>query len=405
MSASVPAAEPQTEGLLILNAGSSSLKFALYPLAEAAALIRGKIAGIGSTPQFRAEDAGGRALDPGALAQIAPDAGLAALIKGLLDWIAAHHAGITLRGIGHRVVHGGQTHTGPALVTPAVLADLTALVPLAPLHQPFSLACIRACTAWAADLPQVACFDTSFHRSQPRLHQIFALPRQLTEEGILRYGFHGLSYDYIAGELPAHLGARAEGRVVVAHLGNGASACALLGRRSQASSTGFTALDGLMMGERCGSIDPGVILHLIQQRGMTAGEVETLLYKHSGLRGVSGLSGDMRVLEESPEPAAQLAIDLFCHRAACEIAALLPAIGGLDALVFTAGIGENSARVRDGICTRLGWLGLALDPRRNAAGQGVISRADSPVTALVLPTNEELPIARALRCLLQAPQA
>lgn len=396
-------ASARTDGVLVLNAGSSSLKFALFPLAEGPALLRGKIAGIGTAPHFSATDAAGAALEAGTLAQIAADADLQALIKALLAWIAAHHAGVTLCGIGHRVVHGGQTHAGPVRITPEVLADLTALVPLAPLHQPFSLSCIKACTAWAADLPQVACFDTSFHRSQPRLHQLFALPQRLTDEGILRYGFHGLSYDHIASILPAHLGARAEGRIVVAHLGNGASACAVLGRQSQATSTGFTALDGLMMGERCGALDPGVILHLIQQRGMSAAEVETLLYKRSGLLGVSGLSSDMHVLEASPAAAAALAIDLFCHRAACEIAALLPAIGGLDALVFTAGIGENSARVRAGICARLGWLGLDLDPASNAAGQGVISRPASPVTALVLPTDEERPIARALRALLAAP--
>ena len=273
-------------------------------------------------------------------------------------------------------------------------------MPLAPLHHPHNLAAIRSVAASAPGLPQVACFDTSFHRTQDRLAQLFALPRALTEAGIIRYGFHGLSYEYIAGTLPGHLGDRAEGRVIVAHLGNGASMCAMKARLSVATSMGFTALDGLMMGRRCGAIDPGVLLHLIDERGMKMRELEHLLYQESGLLGVSGISNNMQVLQMSTAPEAREAIELFCYRAACELAALVATIGGLDAIVFTAGIGENSELVRSLICARLGWLGIALDTAANNRHATRISTTASDVDVLVVPTDEETIIASATQGLI-----
>jgi acetate kinase len=319
------------------------------------------------------------------------------LIPALLDWLERHQDGRTVIAAGHRVVHGGRKHVGPARVTEALLGDLDALMPLAPLHQPHNLAAIRCVAASAPGLPQIACFDTSFHRTQDRLAQLFALPRALTDAGIIRYGFHGLSYEYISGVLPHHLGDRAEGRVLVAHLGNGASMCAMKDRRSVATSMGFTALDGLMMGRRCGAIDPGVLLHLMNERDMTAREVEHLLYEESGLFGVSGISNDMAVLQANDKPEAREAIELFCYRAACELAALAAAIGGVDAIVFTAGIGENSTLVRSLICDRLGWLGVALDTGANAGHATRINSAVSGVEVLVIPTDEEAVIADATR--------
>ncbi len=386
-----------TDGILVLNVGSSSIKFALYGQATDAAppTLRGKIAGIGSDPVLSARDGAGRAVRQDRLMRIDPASRHDDLIPALLDWLKRHQDGIDIAAAGHRVVHGGRDHAGPARVTEALLADLDALVPLAPLHQPHNLAAIRSVAAWAPGLPQVACFDTSFHRTQDRLAQLFALPRALSDAGIIRYGFHGLSYEYIAGTLPRLLGDRAEGRVIVAHLGNGASMCAMKTRRSIATSMGFTALDGLMMGRRCGAIDPGVLLHLIEGRGMEIGQVEHLLYEESGLLGVSGISNDMRVLEASTAPEAREAIELFCYRAACEVGALAAAIEGLDAIVFTAGIGEKSATVRELICARLGWLGVSLDAEANARHATHIGAPTSSVDVLVVPTDEEGIIARA----------
>jgi acetate kinase len=390
-----------TDAILVLNAGSSSLKFAVYPAAsgEPTAILRGKIAGIGTAPVFSARDARGQALPPEAAMPLDCDRGHDALIPDLLDWLETHRGGVTIAAAGHRVVHGGRNCTGPARITDALLADLEALVPLAPLHQPHNLAAIRCVAAALPGLPQVACFDTSFHRTQSRLAQLFALPRALTEDGILRYGFHGLSYEFIAGTLPAHLGERADGSVIVAHLGSGASMCALRARRSVATSMGFSALDGLMMGRRCGAIDPGVLLHLMDARGMTVRALEHLLYEESGLLGVSGISNDMAALATSPAPEAREAIELFCYRAAGELAALAAANGGLDAIVFTAGIGENSAPVRALICDRLAWLGVALDSAANDRHATRISAAASAVDVLVIPTDEEGVIARATQAL------
>jgi acetate kinase len=386
-----------TDAILVLNAGSSSLKFAIYPdtKSPSAAILRGKIAGIGNRPVFSARDSKGCALPQDEAMPLAADAELDDLIPALLSWLKSRSGGINIIAAGHRVVHGGRHHTGPAKVTDALIDELQTLVPLAPLHQPHNLAAILAVASYLPGLPQVACFDTSFHRTQDRLAQLFALPRALTDAGIIRYGFHGLSYDYIASTLPNHLGNRAEGRVIVAHLGNGASMCAMKARHSVATSMGFTALDGLMMGQRCGTIDPGVLIHLLDCLGMTIQELEHLLYRESGLLGVSGISNDMEILQASPAFEAREAIELFCYRAAGELAMLAAAIKGLDAIVFTAGIGEHSALVRRLICDQLDWMGVALDNDANEHDAARISSAASSVDVLVIPTDEEIVMARA----------
>lgn len=384
-----------TDVTVVLNVGSSSIKFAAFSdlRREPTPLLRGKITNIESAPLMKACGRNGVAYGRSELVEFAPDADPVALIKDLLGWLADMEADMCLVAVGHRVVHGGQHRTGPALVTPTLLAELEALIPLAPLHQPHSLEAIRTVTAVLPGLPQVACFDTSFHRTQPRMAQLFALPRNLTEAGVIRYGFHGLSYRYLVGNFPELFGGRADQRVIIAHLGNGASLCAIKDLRSAATSMGFTALDGLMMGQRCGAIDPGVLLYLIEQKGMSAATVGHILYEESGLLGVSGISSDMAVLEASAAPEAREAIELFCYRAACEIAALLPAIGGLDALIFTAGIGENSHRVRGLICEHLQWLDMVIDRGANVLSRTRISAPTSKIDVLVVPTDEEVVIA------------
>ncbi|EHJ91549.1 acetate/propionate family kinase [Vreelandella boliviensis] len=384
-----------TDAILVLNVGSSSLKFALYAdeATPSVALLRGKIAGIGSHPIFSARDDHNLALQQTEGMRLTTGSTLDDIIPALLDWLKRHRGGVNIIAAGHRVVHGGRNHTGPAKVTEALLDELATLVPLAPLHQPHNLQAIRAVCSFLPTLPQVACFDTSFHRTQDRLAQLFALPRTLTDAGIIRYGFHGLSYDYIASRLPHYLGAKADARVVMAHLGNGASMCAMKARQSVATSMGFTALDGLMMGQRCGSIDPGVLLYLLDGLDMTTQELKHLLYEESGLLGVSGISNDMAILQSSPAPEALEAIELFCYRAACELAALCTTIGGLDAIVFTAGIGENSALVRRLICDHLAWMGVALDGHANERNEHQISSTTSTVDVMVIPTNEEMTIA------------
>ena len=384
------------DGILTLNAGSSSIKFALFdacaPVPQVPEL-SGQVDGLGARPHLKAKDRQGRRLDDVDLPLDAAAPHRAAL-GFLVDWLHAHESGRRVVCVGHRVVHGGTRYAQPIRIDDEVLGVLRSLVPLAPLHQPHNLAGIDAMRATMGDVPQVACFDTAFHRTQPEVAQLFALPRRITAEGVRRYGFHGLSYEYIADVLPRHLGARAEGKVVVAHLGNGASLCAMDGRRSRATSMGFTAVDGLMMGTRTGSLDPGVLLYLMDHHHMDARALERLLYKESGLLGVSGLSQDMRTLLSSTERAAQEAVDLFCYRLVREIGALAAAIGGLDALVFTGGIGEHAAPVRARACRALAWLGLELNAEANAADAVVISRPDSRVAALVVPTNEEWMIAR-----------
>jgi len=390
--------------ILVINAGSSSVKFASFHVSPGASPVRtlhGVIEGIGTAPKLQAwahEDDPVEELALGVSSD--PALGQQAALSTMLDWLKQHPTQGQLLAAAHRVVHGGVRFTAPTLVTPEVLTQLQELVPLAPLHQPHNLAAIQALTALMPGLPQVACFDTAFHARQPWVAQAFALPRHISLSGVKRYGFHGLSYDYIARVLPEHLGNAANGRVVVAHLGNGASMCAMKQRQSVASSMGFTALDGLMMGTRCGQLDPGVVLHLMQQRGMSAHQVETMLYKESGLLGVSGMSSDMRVLEASDHPDAQAAIDLYVYRVLRELGALAAALGGLDALIFTAGIGEHSALIRERVCQGASWLGLSLDAQANQRHQTCISEAGSRVSAWVIPTNEEWMIARHSQSLL-----
>lgn len=382
--------------ILVLNAGSSSIKFSVYG-EDLAPGPHGQVEGIGTAPRLLV-----RGLPDGATRDTPIDParfpGHAGAFRVIHDWLTAHHADETeLSAIGHRVVHGGTGHDRPVLIDPTVIAELEALVPLAPLHQPHALAAIHAAAAVAPGLPQVACFDTAFHRAQPPLAQLYALPRAFTESGIRRYGFHGLSYEYIASTLPPEL---AQGRVVVAHLGSGASMCAIANGRSIASTMGFTALDGLPMGTRSGNLDPGVVLYLLQQRGMTAADVETLLYRQSGLLGVSGLSGDMRALLASDRPEAAEAVALFTYRVARELGSLVAALGGLDGLVFTAGIGERAASVRAEVVSQSAWLGLTLDPDANAAHGPRISPSGATPSVWVIPTDENLMIARGVRATL-----
>jgi acetate kinase len=384
------------DGILTINAGSSSIKFALFAREEAVPStpeLAGQIDGIGARPHIKVRDKGGNRLDDVDL-PLAQDAPHRAALSFLVDWLHDHESGRRIAAVGHRVVHGATKYSQPVRIDAAVLEVLKSFVPLAPLHQPHNVAGIEAMSATLQDVPQIACFDTAFHRTQQPLAQLFAVPRWLTAEGVRRYGFHGLSYEYIADVLPQHLGARADGKVLVAHLGNGASMCAMEGRRSRATSMGFTAVEGLMMGTRTGSLDPGVLLYLMQHHHMDAKALETLLYKQSGLLGVSGISQDMRELLASPLPEAREAVDLFCHRVVREAGALIAVNGGIDALVFTGGIGEHAAPVREKVCTALAWLGLDFDAGANAAAATVISRPGSRLTALVLPTNEEWMIAR-----------
>ena len=378
--------------ILVLNAGSSSIKFSLYAEGPVAS---GQIGGIYTQPRFVAGSAektwpaGTKLGHDGALAHI-------------VDWLKAAHGAVhRLAAVGHRVVHGGPDYAAPVRVDAAVLARLEKLVPLAPLHQPHNLAPIRALLERSPELPQVACFDTAMHRSNPPLAQMFALPAELTEAGVRRYGFHGLSYEYIASVLPEVDARAARGRTIVLHLGNGASMCALQAGRSVASTMGFTAVDGLPMGTRSGALDPGVLLYLMDERGMDARALEKLLYQQSGLLGVSGVSSDMRVLLESPEPRAELAVNLFVYRIGRELGSLAAALGGLDAVVFTAGIGERAAAIRERICRQASWLGVELDAAANAKHGPRVSSPSSSVAVWVIPTNEELMIARHTRDVLQ----
>jgi acetate kinase len=401
-----PAENIMTDAILVLNAGSSSLKFSLFRDRAPAAPqleLHGQIEGILTKPRFSAHDASGAILaerDLGAVAQSGHEGAAGFLLHWLEPRLGEQH----LAAAGHRVVHGGLEFSAPVRVSAAVLEALDRLVPLAPLHQPHNLAAIRAVAARLPDLVQVACFDTAFHTAQPSLAQAFALPMHLTEAGIRRYGFHGLSYEYIAKMLPTVDLRAATGRTVVAHLGNGASMCALAAGKSAASTMGFTALDGLPMGTRCGAIDPGVLLYLLDHYGMDARGLEKLLYHESGLLGVSGISSDMRALLASRDTHAAEAVDLFVYRIVRELGSLAAALGGLDALVFTAGIGENTPSIRARVCRAAAWLGIELDDSANARGGPRISRAGSRASAWVLPTNEELMIALHTRTVLAAAQ-
>ena len=385
-----------SEYALVLNAGSSSLKFCVYARGDDAWRLesRGQIQGIGTKPALSAKDASGNVLHDALLDKGTVHDGRTAL-DALAEWLRSRYSGAQVVGVGHRVVHGGRHFTGPVVVTPEILAELRKLIPLAPLHQPYNLAAIEAVYERLPGVPQVACFDTSFHRGQPAVAEVVPLPHEIRERGVQRYGFHGLSYEYIASVLPRVAPEIASGRVVVAHLGSGASLCAMRDRKSIDSTLGFTALEGLCMGTRPGSLDPGIVLYLFQDLGLTPKQVETMLYKQSGLIALSGISSDMRdLLRESTKPAAKLAIDYFVYRAVKEIGALSAALGGIDGLVFTAGIGENSAEVRLRIVEGCRWLGVELDADANRANQTRISISGSRVSAWVIPTNEELIIAR-----------
>jgi acetate kinase len=386
------------DALLTLNVGSSSIKFALFGRDDAlpsAPELGGQIDGLGAAQgiRIRAKDAAGRVLSDEDLTLEGERSHRAAL-DYLVHWLAVHAAQWRIVGVGHRVVHGGRNYAQPIRLDDASVAHLKDLIPLAPLHQPHNIAGIERMRADLPDVPQVACFDTAFHRSQPEIAQRYALPRWITETGVRRYGFHGLSFEYIAEVLPRYLGQMAERHVIVAHLGNGASMCAMVGRRSQATTMGFTAIEGLMMGTRCGTLDPGVLLYLMDYHGMDSRRLSALLYKESGLLGVSAISQDMRELLSSDRPEAKEAVDLFCYRIARETGSLVAAIGGFDALVFTGGIGEHAAPVRESVCRQLAWLGLELDASANAADAMRISLSSSRVAALVLPTNEEWMLAR-----------
>ncbi|HXS02243.1 MAG TPA: acetate/propionate family kinase [Pyrinomonadaceae bacterium] len=378
---------------LVLNAGSSSLKFCLFerPSHESWRLgARGQIEGIGTSPHLSVKNSEGERL---ADEDVSVKDGHQA-VEALAGWLRSNYGGSRVLGIGHRVVHGGARFTGPTVVNAEVLDHLRELVPLAPLHQPYNLAAIEAAAERLPNVSQVACFDTSFHRGQPAVAELIPLPRDLRQQGLQRYGFHGLSYEYIASVLPEVAPKIAHGRVIVAHLGSGASLCAFKDRKSVDSTLGFTALDGLCMGTRPGALDPGVVLHLFQGLNLSAKEVETLLYKKSGLLGISGISNDMRDLLGRTEPDAQLAVDYFVYRIAKEIGALTAVLGGLDGLVFTAGIGENSPEIRQRICDACSWLGVELNESANDKRGPEISTSRSKISVWVIPTNEELMIAR-----------
>jgi acetate kinase len=388
--------------IVVLNAGSSSIKFSLF-LERGGDLVTdllGQVEGLVTAARFisKATDGTVKAEKrwPGGV-----ELGHDGALDYLVDYLRAELSGIRLIGIGHRVVHGGSVYTRPVRVDGKVLQELETFVPLAPLHQPHNLTPIRRALARAPELPQVACFDTSFHRTQPDVAQMFALPAELHEEGVLRYGFHGLSYEYIASILPDIDPKAAKGRSVVLHLGNGASMCAIEAGRSLAGTTGFTAVEGLPMGTRSGSLDPGVILYLMDQRKMDARAIEKLIYTQSGLLGVSGISSDMRTLLMSENAQAKLAVDLFLYRIRRDLGSLAAALGGLDAIVFTAGIGENAPVIRSRVCRDAAWLGVDIDEAANVEGRRRISAGSSRVAVWVIPTNEELMIARHTRRLLE----
>ena len=391
-----------SNAIVVINAGSSSIKFSLF-LERGDGLqpdLRGQIEGLYTKARFVS-----KAPDGGLRTEKSWPQGVEVGHDEALDHLVAHLrselADDRLIGIGHRVVHGGLAYTQPVRVDAKVLKALEAFIPLAPLHQPHNLAPIRRALERAPELPQVACFDTSFHRTQPDLAQMFALPAELREAGVMRYGFHGLSYEYVSSILPEVAPKAAKGRCIVLHLGNGASMCAMLDGQSIASTMGFTAVEGLMMGTRCGALDPGVILYLMDQKGMNPRAIERLIYTQSGLLGVSGISSDMRTLLASGEPGAGLAVDLFVYRIRRELGSLAAALGGLDAIVFTGGIGENAPLIRSRVGRDAAWLGVEIDEAANAAGSGRISTVASRVGVHVIATNEELMIAQHTRRLLK----
>lgn len=378
------------EALFVVNAGSSSIKFKLYRVAgdDIELMIGGAVDGIGTRPRLKARDGSGETLVERNFA-VAEVSNATQAQQVLADWVVGQIKDVSVIGIGHRVVHGGPVYSAPVLVDDAVMKTLETFIPLAPLHQLSNLEPIRVLRQRRPDLPQVACFDTAFHRGHPELSDRFALPRALHDEGVRRYGFHGLSYEYVSKALNGIAPEMADKRVIIAHLGSGASVCALQGARSIETTMGFTALDGLPMGTRSGSLDPGVVLHLIEQKGMSPAEVGHMLYHESGLLGLSGISNDARALLESDRPEAAMALDFFSLRVAQAFASLSVSLGGLDALVFTAGVGENAHQVRRNVVERLHWTGLSLDDDANRRNDGRIDAGGSRAAIFVIPTDEE----------------
>jgi len=384
-----------TDAILVLNAGSSSIKFSVF-VAEKGELglaFSGQVEGLFNSPHFIAKTTDGALLGEKSWGE-GVKLGHDGAIEHLRVFLREHRGGLRLAGLGHRVVLGGLKYLQPVRVDAQVLADLEQLIPLVPLHQPHNLAPIRLVLERMADVPQVACFDTAFHHTNPPLTQMFALPKALTDAGVRRYGFHGLSYEYIASVLPQRAPSAATGKTVVMHLGNGSSMCAMNAGRSMACTMGFSALDGLPMGTRCGALDPGVILFLLDHHKMDVRALEKLLYSQSGLLGVSGISSDVRTLLESQDSRAKLALDLYVYRIGRELGSLAAALGGLDAIVFTGGIGQNALLIRERVCRDAGWLGAELDPAANAKGEPCITTTRSRVAAWVVRTDEELMIAR-----------
>ena len=386
------------DAIAVLNAGSSSIKFSIFVAHDdnAEVLVRGQIEGIYTAPRFIAKDMQGTVIAEKSWPE-GTKLGHDGALDHLFGYVRAEFADYRLLGVGHRVVHGGIDYTQPVRLNPEVLDKLEHLIPLVPLHQPHNLAPIRLLLERRPDLPQVACFDTSFHRTNPYISQLYALPLEYADAGVMRYGFHGLSYEYIASVLPEYDTRAASGKTVVLHLGNGASICAMENSKSVASTMGFSGVEGLPMGTRSGALDPGVMLHLMDQRGMDAHAIEKLIYTQSGMLGISGISSDMRTLLASDEPRARLAIDLFLYRIRREMGSLAAALGGVDAIVFTGGIGENAAQIRERVCRDAAWLGVELDADANARGGPCISSAAARVSAWIIPTNEELMIARHTR--------
>jgi len=389
------------DAIAVLNAGSSSIKFSIFVIHDdnADVLVRGQIEGIYTTPRFVAKDSKGAVMAEKSWPE-GTKLGHDGALEHLFAYVRSEFADHRLLGVGHRVVHGGLDYTQPVRLNPEVLAKLEHLIPLVPLHQPHNLAPIRLLLERRPELPQVACFDTSFHRTNPYISQLYALPLEYAEAGVMRYGFHGLSYEYIASVLPKFDARAASGKTVVLHLGNGASICAMENSKSVASTMGFSGVEGLPMGTRSGALDPGVMLYLMDQRGMDAHAIEKLIYTKSGMLGISGISSDMRALLSSGEARADLAINLFLYRIRREMGSLVGALGGLDALVFTGGIGENAFQIRERVCRDAAWLGVEIDADANTKGGPCISRAATKVSAWVIPTNEELMIARHTRRLL-----
>lgn len=372
--------------ILVLNSGSSSIKFTLYQ--DACILIEGQVSGLGAEPHIQIAATSSKPQTDRSLTRAEGENHTVAL-QTVLALMETELGGLTIDGVGHRVVHGGTDFSEPLVICAETMKKLKALEPLAPLHQPHNLSGIEAAQSAFPNTPQVACFDTAFHRDHPWVNDTFALPRSFYEEGVRRYGFHGLSYEYICGYLRQNYPDMHAGKVVVSHLGNGASMCAIKDGQSLGSTMGFTALDGLAMGTRCGQLDPGVVLYLLSEKGMTPDDVTDLLYKNSGLKGLSGISQDMRVLSQSDDSRAAEAIDYFVFRIRRELGAMAAVLGGLDCLVFTGGIGENSAQIRSRVTEHQNWLGLSIDEEKNTASAELISSPSSRVSVLVIPTNEE----------------